>query len=172
MRFYKNMHFPFGKSLFLRFRALKRSADSRNNWWNDALKIHWKFLCFSPSILSKIWQNSTKNKVSTSISKKIPKISIFQPFWPPKTLPKSTQNAFKIDVQKNMHFFIDFCSNLVACCKSQHQKNVRPRSVLLAFHTIQRFACCMHFWCKKSTKHLPITTSEPYKNQCKKRIVL
>ena len=31
-------------------------------------------------------------------------------FWPPKTIPKSFQNAFKIDVPKNMQFFIDFCS--------------------------------------------------------------
>ena len=26
-------------------------------------------------------------------------------FWPRKTLPKPTQNAFKIEVPKNIHFF-------------------------------------------------------------------
>ena len=30
-------------------------------------------------------------------------------FWPPKTLPKSIQNAFKIDVPKNMDCFEVFC---------------------------------------------------------------
>ena len=34
-------------------------------------------------------------------------------FWPPKTLPKSIQNAFKIDVPQNLHFFIDFLLILV-----------------------------------------------------------
>ena len=92
-------------------------------------------------------------------------------FGPAKTIPKPSQNAFKIDVPKNMRFFIDFCSNFDACCKSQHQKNVRPRSVLLAFHTIQRFACCMHFWFKKPTQNPSKTTSEPFKNRCKKRVV-
>ena len=31
-------------------------------------------------------------------------------FWSPKTLPKPSQNPSKIDVPKNMRFFIDFCS--------------------------------------------------------------
>ena len=70
-----------------------------------------------------------------------------------------------------MPFFIDFCSNFNPCCKSQHQKNVRPRSVLLAFHTIQRYARCMHFWLKKPSKNHPKMTSEPFKNRCKKRDV-
>ena len=34
-------------------------------------------------------------------------------FWPPKTLPKSIQNAFKIDVPQNLHFFSDFLLILV-----------------------------------------------------------
>ena len=34
-------------------------------------------------------------------------------FWLPKTLPKSIQNAFKIDVPQNLHFFIDFLLILV-----------------------------------------------------------
>ena len=31
-------------------------------------------------------------------------------FWPPKTRPKSIQNAFKIEVPKNMQFFNAFLS--------------------------------------------------------------
>ena len=30
-------------------------------------------------------------------------------FWPPKTIPKPCQNAFKIDVPKNIDFFEVFC---------------------------------------------------------------
>jgi len=36
-----------------------------------------------------------------------------QECWLPKTLPKSVQNAFKIDVPHNMYFFIDFWLILV-----------------------------------------------------------
>ena len=90
--FIKICIFPWGKSLFLRFRALKRSADSMNNWWDDALKIHWKSLCFLPSILSKIKQNSTKIKISKSISPKHPKSQFFDHLG----LPKPFQNRQKI----------------------------------------------------------------------------
>ena len=38
-------------------------------------------------------------------------------FWPPKTLPKPSQNPLKIDVPKNMRFFIEFCSKML-CCNS------------------------------------------------------
>ena len=34
-------------------------------------------------------------------------------FWPPKTVPKSSQNAFKNDVPKNMQFLSDFWLILV-----------------------------------------------------------
>ena len=92
-------------------------------------------------------------------------------FWPPKTLPKPSQNLSKNDVPENMQFFINFCSNFDACCKSQHQKNVRPRSVLLTFHTIQCIAFCVHFRSKKPTKNPSKTRSEPFKNRCQKRVV-
>ena len=49
----------------------------------------------------------------------------------PKTLP----NPLKIDVPKNIRFFIDFYLIFVICCKRQHQKFVGRASVLLAFHT-------------------------------------
>ena len=92
-------------------------------------------------------------------------------FWPPKTLPKPSQNPLKIDVPKNMRFFMDFCSIFVACCKSRTSKFMRPRSVLLTFHTIQCFAFRMHFGSKKPTKNRPKSRSEPFKNRFKKRVV-
>ena len=92
-------------------------------------------------------------------------------FWPPKTLPKSIQNASKIDVSKNMRFFMDFCWFLVACCKSRTSNFMRPRNVLLAFHTMQPIAFRTHFRPKKPTKDHSKMRSEPFQNRCQKRIV-
>ena len=78
---------------------------------------------------------------------------IFIDLGGPVGIPKRGQNPFKIDVPKNMRVFTDFCSIFAACCKSQHQKNVRPRSVLLTFHTIQFITFCMQFWSKQPTKN-------------------
>ena len=74
-----------------------------------------------------------------------------------KIRPKCFQNRWK-----NMRFFFNFCLVFVVCCKSQHQKNMRPRSVLLAFHTIQFIALSTHFRSKKPTKNLSKTKSEPF----------
>ena len=87
-------------------------------------------------------------------------------FWPPKPIPKPFQNPFKIEVPKNLQFFIDFGSNFDACCKSQHQKNMRPRSALLIFHTIQLFAFRIRFWSEKTTKNSSKSMPEPFKNRC------
>ena len=92
-------------------------------------------------------------------------------FWPPKTVPKSIQNASENDVPTNMGFFIDFGSNFAACCKSRTSKFVRPRSVLLTFNTNQLFAFGMHFGSEKPTKNLSKTTSEPFRNRCQKYMV-
>ena len=89
----------------------------------------------------------------------------------PQTLPKSSQNAFKIAFPKNMRFCIDFWWIFVASCKSQTLKFVRPRSVSWAFHTIQVFAFCMHFRSEKPTKNPSKTKSERWKNRCQKRVV-
>ena len=81
----------------------------------------------------------------------------------PKIHPKCLQNR----CPKNLRFFIDFCSNFDACCKSQHQKNVRPRSVLLAFHTIWCFAFGMPFRSKNLSKTLPKRRPRPSKIDAK-----
>ena len=101
-------------------------------------------------------------------SKKHRKEYEHQGFWPPQAFPKPSQSPSKIDVPKNMQFWIEFCLFFVGCCRSQHKKNVRPHSVLLAFHTIQCFACCMHFWFKKPIKNPSKTRPEPLKNRCYK----
>ena len=88
-------------------------------------------------------------------------------FGPPKPLPKPSQNPIKIEVPKNMQFFIDFGSNFDACCKSQHQKNVRPRSVLLAFHTFPQIAFGMPLAPKNLLKTLPKRGPNPSKIDAK-----
>ena len=89
-------------------------------------------------------------------------------FWLPKTLPKSIQNASKIDVSKNMRFFMDFCWFLVACCKSRTSNFMRPRNVLLAFHRNQVFAFGIRFRSKKRFKNPSKTRPEPFQNRCQK----
>ena len=94
-----------------------------------------------------------------------------QGFWPPKPLPKPSQNPLKIEVPKNIRFFIEFCLICVICCKRQHRKFIGPANVLLAFHTFQVFGFRIHFFSKKPTKNPSETTSEPLKNRCRKRLV-
>ena len=58
----------------------------------------WRKRCFSLSqhrSYQKSKKKSTKMNVWKSISKKIPEISIFWPFWPPKPFPKPLQNLPK-----------------------------------------------------------------------------
>ena len=42
-------------------------------------------------------------------------------FWPPQTLPKPSQNPFKIDVPKNMEFLIEFCSKNALLQQRRHR---------------------------------------------------
>ena len=108
---------------------------------------------------------------SKTTSKKYRKNCGKHGFWPPKTVPKSIQNAYKIDVSKNMRIFIDFCCFLVACCKSRTSNFMRPRNVLLAFHRTHVFAFGMRFRSKKLTKNPSKTRSESFQNRCLKRVV-
>ena len=109
-------------------------------------------------------------RAAKTTSKKHRKKCENQGFWPPKTLPKSIQNASENDVPTNMGFFSDFGS------KKPLSRERRPlifagrAIVLLAFHTIQCFAFCMHFRSKKSTENPSKTMPEPFKNRCRKRI--
>ena len=83
---------------------------------------------------------------------------------PPKMSSKSMS-------QKTCNFSSIFARILMLVARANIKKNVHPRSVLPAFHTIQRFTCCMHFWFKKPAKNRFKTMSEPFKNRCKKRVV-
>ena len=110
-------------------------------------------------------------RASKTTSKKHRKKRENRGFWPPKPLPKPFQNPIKTEVPKNMRFFIEFCSNFDACCKSRTSKFMRPASVLLVFHTIRLIAFGMHFWSKKPTENPSKTGSEPFQNRCQKHVV-
>ena len=92
---YKNMYFPQGKSLFLRFRALRKTANLANKWCNNIFKNNENSICFSPSFLTKITQKFTKNKVSKCIPQKTPKISFFYHF----AFPKPSQTPSEIEIK-------------------------------------------------------------------------
>ena len=118
------------------------------------------------SVLERFWSSS--KHASKFASKKCPNKCEIWGFWPPKTFPKPFPNPTKIVVPKNTQIFTDFCMIFVACCKSQHQKNVRPRSVLLAFHTIQLFALGMALrrLSSKNEKLFDAAISVPQNPQC------
>ena len=92
-------------------------------------------------------------------------------FWPPKTLPKSIQNAFKIDVSKNMRFFIEFCSKNALLQQRRHRFRIGFSNTFCLSGTFLRIAFRMHFGSKKPTKNQSKTTSEPFKNRCQKCVV-
>ena len=69
-----------------------------------------------------------------------------------------------------MRFFNDFGSKKLLLQKGRPLIFAGMASVLLAFHTIQRFAFCVRFGSEKPTKNLSKTKSEPFENRCQKRI--
>ena len=93
-----------------------------------------------------------------------------QGFGPPKTLPKSSQNASENDVPTDMVFFIDFGPILDACRKGRPLIFAGRAIVLLAFYTIQGFAFYIHFRSEKPTENPSKMRPEPLKNRCRKRI--
>ena len=114
---------------------------------------------------------ASSKRASKMTSKKHRKKCENQGFWLPQTVPKSTQNASQNDVPKSMRFFMDFGWHFVACCKGRCGIRTIIYSVLLTFHAIQYFACRLHLRSEKLTKNPPKTTSEPFKNRCRKRVV-
>ena len=92
-------------------------------------------------------------------------------FWLPKTLPKPTQNPFKIDVPKNIRFFIEFCSKNALLQQRQHRFRIGFSNTFCLSGTFLRIAFRMHFGSKKPTKNQSKTTSEPFKNRCQKCVV-
>ena len=90
-------------------------------------------------------------------------------FWPPKTLPKSFQNAFKIDVPKNMRFFMDFCSKNALLQQCRHRFRIGFSNTFCLSGTFLQIAFRMHFGSKKPIKNHPKTRSEPLQKRCQKR---
>ena len=92
-------------------------------------------------------------------------------FWPPKTLPKWVQNAFKIDVPQNMRFCIDFSSKRLLPQKRRHRFRIGFSNTFCLSDTFLQIAFGMLFSSQKRTKNPSKTMSEPLKNRCRKRVV-
>ena len=101
------------------------------------------------------------------ITKKMRKSSILASQNPPKIHPKCLQNRRPKKHASFHRFLLEFGCML----QKPTSKNVRPRSVLLAFHKFQFIAFGMHFRFKKPTKTLSKTRTEPFKNRCRKCVV-
>ena len=76
---------------------------------------------------------------------KIPKKCENQGFRPPKTIPKPFQNPLKIDVPKNMQFFIDFCSKNALLPKCQHRFRIGFYNTKWLSDVFLQVAFCMDF---------------------------
>ena len=87
-------------------------------------------------------------------------------FWPAKTLPKSIQNPFKIDVPKNMRFFIEICSKNALLQQRRHRFRIGFSNTFCLSDTFLQIAFGMDLGSKKLTKNLSKTTSEPFQNRC------
>ena len=110
--------------------------------------------------------------MSKFTSKKCRKISENRGFWPPKTLPKPSQNAFKIDVAKNMRFFIDFCSKNSMSRECRHRFCIGFSNAKWLSDAFLHITFCMDFRHKKPTKTPSETRSEPVKNDAKNVLFL
>ena len=110
------------------------------------------------------------NGASKFTSKKHRKMSENRRFCSPKTLPKPSQNAFKIASPKNTQFLLDFYTKDSVPQTCRHWFRIGFYSVLCLLDTFLQIAFCIHFGSKMRTKNPSKTRSEPSKNRCKKRI--
>ena len=85
-------------------------------------------------------------------------------FWPPKTLPKWIQNAFKIDVPKNMRFCIDFSSKKLLPQERRHRFRIGFSNTFCLSDTFLQIAFGMPFGFEKPTKTFPKQGPNPSKN--------
>ena len=87
------------------------------------------------------------------------RFSVSKPrFWPPETHPKSIQNAFKIDVPKNMQFSMHFCYFFIFFVSSISWKYVfylGKINILKVFAKSMLLQCSCIFPPKNRPKTLP-----------------
>ena len=113
LNFVKHLHFfnIFRKNGSVAKNETKKGEKhSRVYFW----RVHFGRVLgghFGTKIRKKRFFGSSKSCLKC-MSKKHRKMYKNQWFLPSKTLPKPFQNAFKIDVRKDMQFFIGFCSIL------------------------------------------------------------
>ena len=95
-------------------------------------------------------------------------------FWPPKAIPKPSQNAFKIDVPKNIQFLEVFCHCFCMFVIFETLKiSIFPREnhYFQGFRQKRVFALFDKFSLKKPSKNPSKTEPDPFQNRCQERIV-
>ena len=131
---------------------------------------HWICaFCVLLGLLGRIF--ALPKRAAKTTSKKHRKKCENRGFWPPKTIPKPSQNPLKIEVPKNMRFFIDFCSKNLLPQKCRHRFRIGFYQSKWLSDVFLQIAVCKHFRSKKPTKNLSKTRSEPFQNRCRKRVV-
>ena len=93
------------------------------------------------------------------------RFSVSKPrFWPPETHPKSIQNAFKIDVPKNMQFSMHFCYFFIFFVSSISWKYVFYLGKIIIFKVFAK-SMLLQFSCifppKNHLKTFPKRGSSP-----------
>ena len=88
-----------------------------------------------------------------------------------QNVPKSIQNASENDVPTNMRFFSDFASKKLLSQERRHRFRIGFCNTFCLSDTFLQIAFGMDFRSKKPTKNLSKTTSEPFQNRCRKRVV-
>ena len=91
--------------------------------------------------------------------------------WPPKALPKSIQHASKIEVPKNMQFFIDFCLKNALPQRRRHRFRIDFYNTFGLSGTFRQITFRIHFGSKKPLKNPSKTRSGPFKNRCQKCVI-
>ena len=84
---------------------------------------------------------------------------------------ESSQNAFKIDVPKNMQFLSDFGSKKPLSQECRHRFRIGRANTKWLSDAFLQIAFGMPFGSEKPTKNPSKTRSEPFKNRCQKRVV-
>ena len=111
------------------------------------------------------------NRAWKMISKKHRKKCENRGFGPPKTLPKPFQNPLKIEIPKNMRFFIDFCSKNLLPQKCRHRFRIGFYNTKWLSDVFLQVAFWMGLGSKKRSKNLSKTMPGRFKNRSQKHVV-
>ena len=131
---------------------------------------HWICaFCVLLGLLGRIF--ALPKRAAKTTSKKHRKKCENRGFWPSKTIPKPSQNPLKIEVPKNMWFFIDFCSKNLLPQKCRHGFRIGFYQSKWLSDVFLQVAFWMGLGSKKRSKNLSKTMPGRLKNRSQKHVV-